>query len=112
MKKKTSNNTEDKSMFKSAGEVIGAIGHEIVAGKDKVVELAHTVAGKFTEEKKVVTKKTKKVIKSAKKVIPKKAALKKEVKKVITKTKKLSKNAATKTKKVAKKAPKIVVKKK
>ncbi len=39
MKKKTQkSNTPDKSIFQKVGEVIGTIGHEIVAGKDKLVE--------------------------------------------------------------------------
>jgi hypothetical protein len=111
MKKKASKSkTEDKSIFTSAGEVIGSIGHELVAGKDRLVEAAHAVATTFTEEKKKVTKKVRQLTKKAtKKVEAKKAVVKKGVKKVATKAPWKTITAAKKSaKKVAKKAAKKV----
>ena len=91
-------NSEEKTFFRKAGETIGTIGHEIVIGKDKLVE---TVTEEFAIVKKLIKKKLAK-----KKSAPKKTA-KKKAKKSPAKTKK-------KTKPVAKKksAKKTVKKKK
>jgi hypothetical protein len=95
---KSKKSSEEKTFFRKAGETIGTIGHEIVVGKDKLVE---TVTEEFAVVKNLIKKKL------AKKKSKPKKAVKKPVKKSSAKTKK-------KTKPVAKKksAKKIVKKKK
>ena len=93
---------EAKSAFRIAGEAIGTIGHEIVEGKDKLVELSEAAADKFKSVKKSHQQKdcTKKVKPAAKKkvaAVKKKAvAAKKSAKKVVKKVAKKIKKAAPK----------------
>ena len=103
--------TEDKSIFRQAGEVIGSIGAQISIAKDNVVDFVQheVVAAKKTARKigKKVSKATKgsTVKKAAKKVVKKvkKATnttpIKKAVKKAVKKTgqRKPVKNAIKKT---------------
>lgn len=91
-----------KSIFRSAGETIGTIGHEITEGKDKLVEAAHSAMEIFSVKKKAATKKAKKILK---KVGPKIASVKKAV---AREEKKITKKVA---KKITKKAIKKAVKK-
>jgi hypothetical protein len=80
--------TDEKSFFRSAGETIGTIAHEIVEGKNKLVESA---TNEFALIKKVIRKKLKK----KKAPVPKK--------KIGTANKKPAKKAAVKSKTTAKK---------
>jgi hypothetical protein len=75
----------EKSISRTAGEVIGTIGQGIATGTDKLVEAAHVVADAFSKEKKLVTKKAKK---PTKKAVPKKKTVKKAVKKIAKKVSK------------------------
>ena len=99
---------EAKSAFRIAGEAIGTIGHEIVEGKDKLVELSEAAVDKFKSVKKAISKKIapKKVKPAAKKKV---AAVKKKAATVKKSAKKVVKKVA---KKIKKAAPKKVTKKK
>ena len=92
--------SEDKSVFRQAGDLIGNIGAHIVEAKDSVL-------GFVSDEVKVVKKAVKKVAKKITKKSPaKKTTPKKTIKKTVKKTvKKISPKKAVKrvTKKVAKK---------
>ena len=68
--KKTEQTDSGKSFFQSAGETIGTIAHEIVDGKNKLVEVAAT-------EFKVIKKAIRKKLKKKKPVVAKKKAAKK-----------------------------------
>ena len=94
-KKSEQTETTEKSFFRSAGETVGAIAHEIVEGKNKLVESA---ASEFALIKKVIRRKLKKKkpAVSKKKI---KATNKKPVKKTAVKSK-----SAKKTKRVTKKS--------
>jgi DNA-binding protein HU-beta len=91
----------EKGFLELAGEAMTVLGHEIVEGKDKLVEVT---AETFTAVKKAVKKKF------AQKKKPVKKAAKKAVKKVAKKV--VSKKKAARPKKVAKKIAKKVVGKK
>jgi len=74
--------TNGKSFFRSAGEIVGTVAHEIVEGKNKVVE---TVSSELSAIKKVIKKK---IAKKKKAVASKKPKRKiKPVKKKPAKTK-------------------------
>ncbi len=117
MTKKSAKKTvapEQTSLFRMAGEAIGTIGHEIVEGKDKLVEVSQAAVEKLSSVRKAISKKiSKKKIKTVtkKKIAPFKKAAKKIVKKV---AKKVTKKIAKKTKKAAPKntAKKSVIKRK
>ncbi len=114
MQKKTGKKkaAKAKSFFRKAGEVLGTIGHELVEGKEKVVEVSQTIlegiSHTITPVKKSAAKKTvKKVVKRAvKKIKPAKAVAKKtitkSVKKAVKKTpvKKQLKKAQSRRKKI------------
>ena len=67
-----------KGFFRAAGEVFGSIGHGLMEGKDKVVEMSQTVIEGISNSIVPAKKKAsaKKVKKTAKTVAPKKAAKK------------------------------------
>ena len=98
MKKKTVKKkavAKAKSAFRIAGEAIGTIGHEIVEGKDKLVEVSEAAVEKFNSVKKAISKKiAKKKIKPA--VKKKAVAVKKSAKKIVKKAAKKIKKAAPK----------------
>jgi hypothetical protein len=79
-------NSDDKSIFRQAGEMIGGIGARIVHAKDNIVGF---VSDEYVEAKKVTKKiagKVKKVAKKpVKKVTKKTAKAKKSAKKVLRK---------------------------
>lgn len=98
-----------KTIFRKAGEAIGAIGHEIVEGKEKLVEASEVVAEKFSDVKAAISKKIAGT--PVKKVAKKKAAVakktaKKLVKKAVKKIAKKAKKAAPKKSAVRKAARK------
>ena len=74
-----------KSMARVAGEVIGSIGHEIVAGKEKIIEVAQSAVKKINKLKKAVKKKPLKKAVVKKAVIKKLATAKKRTKKTAKK---------------------------
>jgi hypothetical protein len=108
MKKKAipidANNSEDKSIYRQAGEAIGSLGAHIVHAKDNVVNLV-------SEEVVAVQEVAKKISRKVKKVTSR-APVKKAVKKVARKVKKAAKKAAAKksVKKIAKSAKKTIKK--
>jgi hypothetical protein len=75
-KKTTTQPAHEKGFFELAGEAMTVLGHNVLEGKDKLVEVA---SEKFTDVKKAIKKKFAK-----KKAVVKKAA-KKTVKKVVIK---------------------------
>ena len=107
---------EDKGFLQLAGEAISVLGHEIVEGKDKLMDAA---SEKITAVKKAIKKirKKKAVVVRKAKATPVKKTVKKVAKKTVKKAAaKVVKKAAVKTpKKTAKKKPakkKVAVKKK
>lgn len=105
--------SEEKGFIALAGEAFSVLGHEIMEGKDKVVEAA---SEKFTAVKKAIKKITHKKTLAKKAVAKKKAVVVKKVvpaKKAAPARKVAKKKVAPKkvVKKVAKKAVKKVVKK-
>jgi hypothetical protein len=99
--------SEDKSVFRQAGELIGSIGAHIVQGKDKVMDfmsdevtivkkaIKKKLAKKSLPKKKAKTKVTKKIVKkTARKLAPKKTA-KKRPTKFVRKAKKAAKKSAS-----------------
>jgi hypothetical protein len=95
--------SDEKGFIALAGEAFSVLGHEIMEGKDKVVEVA---SEKFTAVKKAIKKITHKKAAPKKKVAPakKKAVV---VKKAVAAKKVAPKKAVKKAaKKVAKKAVK------
>jgi len=81
-----------KSIFRSAGELVGTVAHEIAEGKDKLVNAV-------TTEVAVI-----------KKVVKKKLAKKKALKKKSTPKKKTAKKAKKATKRIKKSKPKRAAK--
>lgn len=80
--KSTDQPTNGKNFFRSAGEVVGTVAHEIVEGKNKLVE---TVSDEISLMKKVIKKK---IAKKKKPIASKKPKRKtKTVKKKPAKTK-------------------------
>ncbi len=71
--------SKDKGVFQKAGEMIEGVGHQIVEGKDKVLD---AVSGEFQVIKKVIVKKFAK--KKTTPVKSKKVELKRSSKKTIT----------------------------
>ena len=90
-KKTTAQPAPEKGFLELAGEAMTVLGHDIIEGKDKMVELA---SEKFTDVKKAIKKKL-----SKKKTVVKKAATKAAAKKPVMVTKKPFKKAAPKKKK-------------
>jgi len=95
IKKTTAESAPGKGFLELAGEAMTVLGHDILEGKDKLVEVA---SEKFTDVKKAIKKKfakkkatvRKTVKKAAKKAVAKKTAvvIKKAVKKAAPKKKK------------------------
>ena len=91
--------TNEKGIFRQAGEIIGSIGFHIVNGKDKVVG---AVSDEFNIVKKAIKKKLakKKTTSGSKtKKISKKASPKKTAKKVVNRVKKSAKKKVSPVKK-------------
>ena len=86
-----------KSIFRSAGELVGTVAQEVVAGKDKLV---NAVSTEVTAIKKAVKKKIAKKKKAApkKKVTPKKKATGKAKKSARKTSKSKSKRTGKNTK--------------
>lgn len=116
--KKPSDTSKEKGFLSLAGEAFSVLGHDIVEGKDKVVEVASEKitaikegVGHLLHPKKAVPKKASKKA-APKKAVPRKAAAKKPATAKKAASKKASSRPKTPVKKTApKKATKKAAKK-